>query len=566
MRLILPLFLFILLCLAFMAPAEKPYPKDYFVSPVKTTIRLSGTFGELRSNHFHSGIDIKGHIGLPLYAAAEGYVARVKIQAGGYGRALYIAHPSGYTTVYAHMNKFTPDLEAYVKKMQYAQKEYEVDLFPAKGQFSFQKGERVGEMGTTGYSFGPHLHFEIRDSKTEKPVNPLLFGIPVEDKLSPRMHQIKVYELDNRRKALAAKVYSLVGKGKAYGVGGDTVYVSSSQAGLALKTYDHMTGVKNWNGVYTAELHVDGEPHYSYQMESFSFAETRYLNAHVDYADQVSKKSYFNRLFALPGSRLSIYPRQVNGGVIRLQAGEKAREIRMLADDVAGNKTELRFWLKRTNRPSAEKPQDYQYYLNYDQAHEIHNTSLYLYFPKGTLYDDLYLQFSRSSSEEREAYSDIYHIQDYKTPVHKHFDIGIQASSLPESLKSKAFIAYIDEDGDVVNYGGSWKNGMLRAKVRDLGDFCIMVDTEAPKIVPGYFKSNMKGASRMTFKMTDNAPRNLKYKATVDGKWILMEHDAKSDLLFHRFDGQIGSGNHTLRIEATDGQENTAVFEREFVL
>ena len=570
MRFLLPFIL--LFCSAFVLsadPREKNYPKDYFDAPVRTSIRLSGTFGELRSNHFHSGIDIKGYIGLALYAPAEGYVVRIKIQAGGYGRALYIAHPTGYTTVYAHMNRFTDELEEYVKSAQYEKESFEVDLYPPKNKFSFRQGEQIGEMGTTGYSFGPHLHFEVRDSKTEKPINPLLFGFKVADSLSPRMHQIKVYEMDEKKRTAHSQIYNLVDRGRAYGVSGDTVYVVSDQVGLALKVYDHMDGVRNWNGVYIVELMVDGAPYFTYEMESFSFDESRYLNAHLDYADQVSQKSYFNRLYTLPGNRLSIYPQKESGGILSLKAGQRAKKIQMKAYDAAGNYTELQFWLKRNGKTLKLPPESYQYVLPHDRENEIHNGSLFLRFPKGTFYEDLYMHYDSATDPKPGIYSPVYQVEDYKTPAHKYFDIAIQPIFLPDDLRKKAFVAYIDQDGDIVNYGGQWKNGMLQARVRDLGEFCIMADEEAPVIKPVSFSSNLGNARKITFKMTDNVAtagnaRGLRYRATVNGKWILMEYDAKNDLLHYHFDERIKEGTHQLRIEVVDSRDNKAVFERRF--
>lgn len=552
-------------------PVDKPYPKDYFMTPVKTDVRLSGTFGELRSNHFHMGIDIKGGIGVPLYAAAEGHVARIKVQAAGYGRVLYIAHPAGYTTVYAHMNRFTDELEAYVKRQQYEREQFEVDLYPPAGRFAFRKGERIGEMGTTGYSFGPHLHFEIRDSKTEKPLNPLLFGIELNDQQPPRMHQIKVYALDEDRRALDSRIYDVSGQGKTYRTGVQTIYVDSDRVGLALKAYDHMNGARNWNGIYAAELWADGALHYKYEMEGISFDHTRYINAHLDYADQVSQKSYFNRLFALPGNRLPIYPEQVNGGVIELRAGQPAKEIQIRTQDASGNTSELRFRLLRGNDAAERETPEDRLHLTYDQAHEVHEGSASMFFSKGTFYEDIDFNLYYSNPERSGIYSSLYHVHDYKTPVHKYYELAIAPIFLPEELRSKAFIAYVEPDGDVVNYGGRWREGRLYARVRDLGDFCVMADTEAPRIIPGYFRSNMQGRNRMTFKITDNFKtsgdaRGLRYRATVDGQWILMEYDAKNDLLFHRFDGRIQPGAHKLRLDVWDSRDNISVLERNFTL
>ena len=208
--------------------ADKEYPQNYFRSPVSGTIRLSGTFGELRPNHLHAGIDIKardGKIGQSLYAAADGYVSRIKMQSGGYGKVLYIDHPNGYTTVYAHMHEFDKEVEDYVKMMQKEKESFAVELYPEPNQFVFEKGDKVGKLGMSGRSFGPHLHFEIRDTKTEKPINPLLFGINVSDNIPPRIHQLKIYNLNDKRETQKTKTIDLLKNGKKYSVRKDTLTI-----------------------------------------------------------------------------------------------------------------------------------------------------------------------------------------------------------------------------------------------------------------------------------------------------------------------------------------------------
>ena len=183
-----------------LVPLKGPFPKDYFRMPVDmATVRLSGTFGELRSNHFHTGIDISsatGSIGQPVFATADGFLDRVKVQESGYGKALYIKHPNGYTTVYAHLDKFSPAVERYVKEVQYKRERFGVDLYPTDGVFQVKKGEQIGNMGNSGSSQGPHLHFEIRRSSNQKALNPLLFGLPILDDVPPAIRNMKVYFLN----------------------------------------------------------------------------------------------------------------------------------------------------------------------------------------------------------------------------------------------------------------------------------------------------------------------------------------------------------------------------------
>lgn len=558
-----------LLVLSFTSDDGKEYPQDYFRAPVSTTMLLSGTFGELRPNHFHAGIDIKGKVGQSLYAVADGYVSRIKVQEGGYGKVLYIRHPNGYTSVYAHMNKFDQRVEDYVKKAQYRKKTFEIELYPEANVFTFKKGQVIGKMGVTGRSFGPHLHFEIRSTATEKPINPLLFGLKVADNQPPRMHQIKVYQLNDKRETIGTQTLNLVKKGRDYGIKGDTLNIPAWRAGIALKVYDHMNGVTNWNGIYALKMYKENQLFYDFDMETFAFSESRYINAHLDYEEQKFKKAYFNRCFSLPGNQLSIYNEQKEAGVIQLSS-KKATKIEMVAEDVKGNAISLVFWVKR-KEVAPPKSEIYNYVLPYNEESVIKNQSLYLHFPKGTLYENLYMKYQSSFDESHNTFSSVHHIHTEKIPVHKYYTLGIRPTYMPEEVKSKAFIAHCDKKNNITNYGGNWEGDLLKTKVRSLGDFCIMVDNEKPKIQPIRYQRDMRGFNRMTFKITDNVKtggnaKGLRYAATVDGQWILMEFDAKKDLLIHRFDGKLAKGEHQLKLSVTDDRGNEAVFERSFVL
>ncbi|HFA50668.1 MAG TPA: M23 family metallopeptidase [Bacteroidetes bacterium] len=576
---ILLLSTLLLLLLAFKLPdpptgGGEKYPINYFHPPVMHTLLLAGTFGELRPNHFHAGIDIKssrGVAGDQVFAAADGYVSRIKVDESGYGNALYINHPNGFTTVYAHLDHFTEAVAAYVKKQQYAKKSFEVDLNPAYGEFTFHQGEQIGVMGNSGSSNGAHLHFEIRKTSNQKPINPLLFGFHVTDNVPPKMHALKAYFLNDKLEEQGAKEFPLIKiRNGRYKIKGDTLELAAWRTGLALKVYDHFDRVSNWNGIYSLNMYQDGQLIYEFDMESFSFNESRYINAHCDYEERITKKSYFNRCFHLPGNKLSIYHQQVNSGVIDLYQG-KPSHIKMVAADVAGNETVLEFWVRRSKTPAmAVSGKTYNYIFPYDEGNLIRTEGLYLHLPKGTLYENLYLKYEVTEEHSDGCFSQVHRIHNYRTPVHKYFDIGIRpTASIPAELKPKVFVAYC-QGGDVWNCGGKWKEGLLRARVRAFGDYCIMVDETPPVITPVAFKYNMKGYNKMKFKVTDNVEtighvRAIKYKATVDGKWILMEFDKKNDMLIYRFDDKVGPGDHVLRISVKDAVGNEVVFEEGFI-
>jgi len=576
MKRILPALLLPLLILAFSVPKpkEKNYPKNYFQSPVSHTLLLSGTFGELRPNHFHAGIDIKsskGVVGDPIFSAADGYIARIKVDESGYGNSISINHPNGFTTVYAHLDQFSPDIADYVKEQQYARQSFEVELNLAFDQFPVGQGEQIGVMGNTGSSNGAHLHFEVRETHSQDPINPLLFGFKVLDNIAPKMHSLKVYFLNDQREEKEGKSFPVYKAANGdYRVKGDTLSVGAWKAGFALKVYDHFDRVSNWNGIYALKMLQDDSLVYEFNLESFSFKETRYLNAHCDYEERVTKNSYYNRCYTLPGNQLSIYKQLEDFGTVSLRQ-DRASKITMIASDVAGNDSKLEFWVKQGIVPATlVSNQNFNYILPYDEGNMIQTEGLYLHMPPGTLYENLYLKYKITPERSDGCYSQVHHLHNSRTPIHDYFEIGIRPTvPIPAELKPKVFVAYCEGSG-VWNCGGQWKDGFLRAKVRALGDYCILVDQTPPSVKPITFNANMKGYSRMKFKISDNVAtmggvRNLTYNAWVDDQWILMEYDKKSGMLSHEFDERTGPGEHTLRLVLKDAVGNETVFERKFV-
>lgn len=555
---------------SFTAPLSSEYPTDFFQAPVTSVLRLSGTFGELRPNHFHGGIDIKGGIGVPILAAGEGYISRIRVSGGGYGNHLFVTHPNGYTSVYAHLLDFAPEIQAYVRQMQYAEEHFDMDLMPDPGHFPVRRGQVIGRMGNTGHSFGPHLHFEIRETQSDKALNPLLFGLTVADQMAPRLHQVKIYELSDGLEEISSRILPLTWKNGAYHLANDTIVVRSPRVGISVKVYDHMDGVSNQNGVYGLDLFFRDSLSYGFRMDRIGGEESRALNAHLDYAEQSLRNSYFHRCFLLPGNPLGIYEEKKNG-ILHLQPGEQ-ESLRVAIRDIAGNQSALQIVVQRTaDTPTPIIPRaPYQYFLSHEKPFMLEDASFYLHIPAGTFYENLYMQHEKKAPSSAGMYSVVHRLHTSSVPVHHAFMLGIRAEHIPVRLREKAFIAHLS-GSYASNYGGQWQeDGMLVAPVRALGYFCVMVDTIPPVIQAERMASDMRKYDSFSFRIRDNVSgsmnvSNLKFRATIDNRWVLMEYDEKNRRLTHYFESSLGNGSHEYELQVSDAMGNTTSYKRTFL-
>jgi hypothetical protein len=568
------------------------YPKDFFASPVGHEIELTGTFGELRPNHFHAGIDIRPrHSGIaePIFAAGDGWISRVHVQPSGYGKVLYIEHPNGYTSVYAHLEQFAPDINDYVKANQYAQEKFEVNLTPPPFQFQVKKGEQIGMMGNTGASQGTHLHFEIRKSGSEEALNPLLFGFSVADDKSPTFYELKIYSFNDENETINSKEIYLrerakkkkVKKGKKwktvtiapdpdapYTIQEDTIEVNADRIGFGIKTFDTHNWSGNTNGVFGVTLLQDDSPIYSFDTERINLAETRYINAHIDYIEKISGGGYFNRCYRLPGNFLSIYKDNINDGIVYLSNNQYAK-INIIAKDVANNLDTLEFWVHRSNQTlSTPSAKSYFKHLHYNENNLFEYNGLTINMPSGCLYESIFMNMEESANSSNLAFSPNYKIHRASVPIHKAFEIFIKPQkTIPDSLLDKVCIALREGDGDLTNCGRKWQNGSLSADIQSFGTYFIYADTIKPTIKPIYFKKEMQNERRMSFKVSDNMniDKYLSFRAEVDGNWILMNYDIKSKYLTHYFDERISAGEHELKLMVKDNQGNEQVFLAKFM-
>ncbi|MGY3052855.1 hypothetical protein ACVWYG_001051 [Pedobacter sp. UYEF25] len=458
------------------------YPLTYFGQPLAITPpALAGSFGELRPNHFHSGIDFRTNQreGYPVYAVADGYISRLRVQNSGFGQALYINHPNGYTSVYGHLQRFSPKIAAIVKDLQYQAKTFELDNYPNETLIPVRKGEIIAYSGNRGSSGGPHLHFEIRDSKTEETINPQFFGIVIPDNIPPVIHGIYVYQLNGRSfdEHILKQSIPISGSAGNYVV---TAPLSlSGEVGFGIVSTDRHNGKSGTNGVYSIQLQVDGKTVFTSALERFAFENSRAVNAHIDYPSFLKSNVKIQKSFIEPGNPLKIYSNLVDGGRIIFADG-KMHQLKYIVTDATGNESVVKFSVKASKDNYIPTAAQEGLVFRYNQENKMANDDLEVTFPQGTLYSDLKFDFKKLPKLTSKAFSNVYQVCNKFIPLHIGFRFAIKADELPENFQSKAVI--VSTSG--ASQGGSFENGYVSATLKTFGSFYISVDTLAPTIVP----------------------------------------------------------------------------------
>lgn len=567
------IFLFYLISLFLPREAEKKepetYPQNYFASPVELPVSLSGNFGEPRRLHFHTGLDIRtnGEEGHKVLAAAEGYVSRINVSSAGYGKALYITHPNGYTTVYGHLLRFAPEIEARLKNEQYAQESFAVDFKLKPKELPVKKGGLVALSGNTGGSGGPHLHFEIRDS-LENIINPALFGYMVKDEIKPVVNYLKFYPLNEwKHKSIGYRSKVFLSEG-TYRVTGDVVTVNVPDVGISVNTYDRMSQSENHVGIYRMKMYDGNKLMYEMRMDRFSFDERRYVLSHIDYPIFMneSKKS-FHKCFTEPGNRCGIYPQLTEGGVLNL-SDRKIHTIRIEVSDVSGNVSIVEFKMKyeESSNTFKELPLSYTTRFDYEHDNEFSNQEIKVRIPQGCLFDQVYWTYSSSSSADSNIYSKVHQLGKNTTLLFNWFDVSIKAERMTPALAPKALIVYKNGAEPAAPRGGKFENGMVKARTREFGTYYIRIDTSAPRIAPLNVSTgkNMRVYKKLLFRLTDNLSGVSDFDTYLDDRWVVTEFDGKSSTLTHTLDQSLAAGNHTFRVTAKDERQNTTSYTIKF--
>ncbi len=545
--------------------AQNEYPNDYFKSPLDIPLFLSGNFGELRANHFHTGLDIKTNQkeNLNVYATGDGYVSRIKISTFGYGKAIYITHANGFISVYGHLNRFNPTIEAYVKATHYKEKAFEIEMFPKKDELTVKQGEFIAFSGNTGGSGGPHLHFEFRDYKTEKVINPMYFGFDkkIADTKAPSVNALMVYPIDENSVANeSAKPLLLNLKLQKDGSYIADKVLAKGKIGIAINAYDGFDLTNNKNGLYKVETTVNGNLSFGYQFEEFGFEELRFVNTLLDYPRFINQNSRFQKLFMINPYPLSIIKTNENNGIINVLPN-LSYVYKIEISDFNKNKVSITVPIIYSELdakiPGDIKKTKYFLKTKIDNNYKKENVSVFV--PANTFYDDFYLNFDVKDG--------MLYFQDNTTAIHSNLTITFENDELSDKEKEKTFIA--TQKNGKLNYNKTFnKENLFTTYTKNLGKFLLAQDTISPKIIPINIKENKNLFKQTTiqFKIDDDLSGIDSFNAYLNGKWILFEYDNKTKKITHYLDEEfLIEGKNELQLAVNDNVGNKATYETNFV-
>lgn len=554
--------------------ARERYPIMDVTMPLDTPLALSGSFGEVRGRHFHAGTDFRtgGEEGRPVYAVADGRVVRINVSTSGYGKALYVAHPNGVTSVYAHLQQFNPEIEAWVNAQQYRRKNYEVQLFPPPGRFNVRQGDTIARSGNTGSSGGPHLHFELRLQNGSLPYNSYLSGIRHADSTPPQFARFYLYEINAtnfeesfaRRRRLYFKA-----NGANYHLNIDTLQVGTF-VGFGIEARDPVNDYSLMCSLNELKMRVDGELVYYYNMQRIGFDETAYAEAHVDSYFRAHGGRRVMLLFTLPGNKLSRYQTE-RGGYLSLARGESAN-VEIEATDMAGNSSFMRFVARGTGQPAAYKSDTSRALIPWREGARLARRRYRLEVPAEALYYDIALREYLRDTLRADGFPPTVTFGNAYAPLHRPATLWLDASKIPMPLRSKCFLAWVDSKARAHYVGPvQWEGNWAAARIRSFSSYTLRADTVPPIISPKSLARicgrNLGAADAISVNVRDEQTAIKRVDAYIDGRWVLMEWEPKLNTGVYHFDKRCETQgvSHTLRIVAEDALGNTAVHECRFV-
>jgi murein DD-endopeptidase MepM/ murein hydrolase activator NlpD len=536
----------------------KKYPQGYFANPLTIPMELTANFGELRPGHWHMGLDLRTQQkeNLPVLASADGYIAHIGVRPQSFGKYIIIDHPNGYSTLYAHLNQFYPELEKFVREKQNEQESWPIELSFTEKDFVVKKGEEIAKSGNTGGSQGPHLHFEIIDTKSGRSLNPQLFGFDIPDDVFPSITKLAVYDRTISTYLQTPQMNSVVKTDSGYFTKPRKILTGYKKLSFAITAADRINGSNGGNGIYGAEMYVDNEPSLFYIIDSINYAESDYINAHVDKRYRNAGGPFVQHLSLLPGFRGRVYHEITGNGVIELN-DTSVHTVRIDVFDTEENLITLRFLVQYSDSLAKKiKRTSNGRLLIPNQVNIIEEKDFEVYMPENCLYDSIPFSYYQQNIFSTGAVTAQHKFGDRVYPIHSAFSVRIKATkAVSDQLKNK-LVMLKTWNGDRAIRKAELKNGWVSASFDNLGIFQAFIDTTAPtinapaKALKGKDTLDLSALTRIVFTPTDNyAVRS--FRAELDGKWLMFSNDKGRNHIY-TFDEQCPYGVHELKVRVED--------------
>jgi len=519
-------------------------------SPIDLPLNLSGTFGEFRSSHFHYGLDITTNkkSGYEVYSIDSGSIIRVRVSTSGYGKAVYIDHSNGLTSVYAHLKEFSPKIQEYIKAQQYLNKSYNIQKFFDVGDLVVIKGELIGYSGNTGGSSGPHLHFEIRDTKSQNPINPLSFKYKYEDIKRPVIRSLYVFDETNSFKKNNPKRYPIKKINDSIYESEKVIY--NNNIGIGLEVYDRQSANNyNRNGIYEIRMYLDSILSFSYKMDNINISESIFRKVFYDYSLLKTKGIRAQKVYYPPNSKLSFLNHNITKGIFETNDIIE-KDVLIEVIDWNNNKSYLNFQIEGIPSNIKEKPID-GIEIVPDQEYKIKKNNMEIEFRKNSFFNKVALNIE-SRNDTLKIDKDIY-------PLRKPYNIKFNKKIEDSILRRQSYIGIINKNGKLSFLRTKINGSSFSANSSILGTYVLSRDSIKPEIKPLNFSLNKDISKQSTLRVRiyDNISGIKSYEVLINDKWALFEYEPKSNLIFHKIkDGIIKNGENDINIRVLDGVGN----------
>ena len=564
-RFLFGLFACLQLCTSLYSQTVK-YPQHYFRNPVDIPLELVANFGELRSNHWHMGLDIRTNqkVNLPVHAAAEGYIAYAGVRPQSFGRFIIINHPNGYSTLYAHLNDFYPALQQYVSAQQQQKESWSIELDIPKDKFKVNKGQFIAYSGTTGASQGPHVHFEIRETKTGRSVNPLLFGMPILDNVPPTLMKLALYDRSISTYDQTPGLFSLKRTDSGYIIPKLPVLKTGlNKISFAIEAVDKFTGSQNPNGIYAARIFMDDEKISEFKLDQIDYSESEYINAQIDYRFYKAGKGYLQHISPLPGEKGRVYHIYNDDGLIHLE-DTAVHNIKIEVSDADDNLSSINFGIQLSDNLIIPKTGNPAIGFIPNYVNIVEKPDFEAYLPEACIYDTIQQVYYRSNSNASNAVSALHQLNDNSYPLHEDMTIKIKPTKqIREEWRDKIVIQR--NEGNAI-LKSTWQGEWLTAKTGAFGSFVALIDLTPPQLntigkpvrpAGGGDTVDLSPASRIIFTPLDNSGIKS-FRAELDSNWLMFTND-KGRSWIYNFDERCPYGIHHLKVTVEDlvGNETT---------